>query len=123
MTPGGFKAFEHQWALTEAFQFHQVIGKARIAERIHALNRQLKEGLAQMRHVRLHTPMSEQLSSGIVCFDVAGMEPDEVVDRLQDRGVIASRTPYRPTHARLTPGLLNTAQEIETVLAAVHELG
>src|SRR5438105_1924140 len=44
MTPGGFHSFEHRWALAEAFRFHQRIGKARIAERTHALNRQLKAG-------------------------------------------------------------------------------
>ena len=43
MTPGGFHSFEHRWAVGEAFRFHQAIGKARIAERIHALNDQLKE--------------------------------------------------------------------------------
>src|SRR5918998_994161 len=51
MTPGGFHSFEHRWALGEAFRFHQTIGKARIAERIHALNDQCKDGLAKMRHV------------------------------------------------------------------------
>jgi len=35
MTPGGYKAFEHQWALTQAFTFHQSIGKARVAARTH----------------------------------------------------------------------------------------
>jgi large subunit ribosomal protein L19 len=49
MTPGGFHSFEHRWALSEAFRFHQAVGKARIAERIHALNDQCKEGLALMR--------------------------------------------------------------------------
>src|SRR5262249_51520403 len=79
MTPGGFHSFEHRWALGEAFQFHQAIGKARIAARIHALNRQLKEGLAEMDHITLHTPVAENLSAGIVCFEVAGLSPEQVV--------------------------------------------
>jgi len=37
MTPGGYKAFEHLWALTQAFAFQQWIGKARVAERTHSL--------------------------------------------------------------------------------------
>jgi hypothetical protein len=28
MSPGGFKPFEHQWAVAEAFRFHEDIGKA-----------------------------------------------------------------------------------------------
>src|SRR5438309_7341101 len=34
MSPGGFHCFEHRWALDRAFQFHQTVGKPRIAERI-----------------------------------------------------------------------------------------
>src|SRR3954469_20685897 len=41
-TPGGYKAFEHLWALPQAFALHQGIGRARVAERTHALARQLK---------------------------------------------------------------------------------
>lgn len=78
MTPGGFHSFEHRWALDEAFKFHQAVGKARVAERIHAQADQLKAGLAGMKHVTLRTPRSRELSAGIVCFDVAGMKPEQV---------------------------------------------
>src|SRR5207247_9549928 len=88
MTPGGFHSFEHRWALGEAFRFHQRIGKPRIAERIHLLNRQLKEGLAKMSHIKLHTPLADNLSAGIVCFEVDGTTPAEVVSRLRERGTI-----------------------------------
>src|SRR5438309_9995531 len=83
MTPGGFHSFEHRWALAEAFRFHQAIGKARVAARTHALNRQLKAGLAAMRHVTLYTPRSDSLSAGLVCFDVKGMRPEDVVAHLK----------------------------------------
>lgn len=123
MSPGGFKPFEHQWGMKEAFEFHQTIGKARVAERIHALNRQLKEGLARMPHVTLYTPMSESLSSGITCFDVRGLNPGQVVQRLERQGIIASRTPYSPSYPRLTPGLLNSPEEVEAALRAIRALG
>lgn len=54
-SPSGFKAFEHQWAMAEAFDFHLEIGKENIAVRTHELCRQLKEGLSQMKNVRLRT--------------------------------------------------------------------
>ena len=122
-TPGGFHSFEHRWALAEAFRFHQTIGKARIAERIHALNSQAKEALAGMRHVRLHTPRSPELSAGIICFDVAGLSPDAVVARLFEQGIVASSSPYRVSHARLAPSLLNDESEVERAVAAVAALG
>lgn len=122
MTPGGFKPFEHHWAMAEAFRYHQQLGRARVAARIHALNRQLKEGLAGMSHVRLYTPMDERLSAGITCFDVEGLSPAQVVRRLRQRKIVASTTPYTPIRARLTPGLYNTPEEIDQVLEAVHSL-
>jgi isopenicillin-N epimerase len=122
MTPGGFKSFEHLWSLAEAFELHDEIGRTRVAERIHQLSRQCKEGLARMDHVRLHTPMDPEISAGIVSFDVEGLSAQGVVDRLERRRIIASVTPYEVPHARFTPGLLNTPLEIEAALAAVAEL-
>src|SRR2546422_489915 len=122
MTPGGFHSFEHRWALGEAFRFHQRIGKPRIAERIHLLNRQLKEGLAKMSHIKLHTPLADNLSAGIVCFEVDGTTPEEVVTRLRERRIIASVTPYATRYARLAPSLLTSPEEIDTALREVRAL-
>ncbi len=120
MSPGGFKAFEHQWALTEAFDFHRRIGKTRITARTHELGRHLKEGLRSIRGVHLVTPMKESLSAGIVCFAVEGRSPRFVVDRLERRKVVATVTPYGNQYARLTPSIRNTHDEIDKVLAAVR---
>jgi selenocysteine lyase/cysteine desulfurase len=122
MTPGGYHAFDHTWALGSAFDMHASLGKSRIRSRVHALNRQLKEGLRRMKHVRLVTPAEESLSSGIVCFEVEGMTPETVVAALADKGVIASRTPYRRQYARLCPGLLTPGTDVERTLAAVQSL-
>lgn len=122
MTPGGFHSFDHRWALDEAFRFHQTIGKARVTRRIYELNQQLKQGLAGMPHVTLHTPMSQELSAGIVCFEVAGLSPRQVAERLRQRGVVGSVTPYATQYARLAPGLLNSAEEIDQTLAIIRAL-
>jgi selenocysteine lyase/cysteine desulfurase len=124
MTPGGFHSFEHRWALGEAFRFHQAIGKPRIARRIRELNDQCKRGLAQMKHVKLHTPLSPEVSAGIICFEVEGMSPDAAVERLMQRKVIASVTPpsYKVNFARLSPSLLTLPSDVEASLRAVREL-
>ena len=122
MTPGGFHSFEHRWALDEAFTFHQAIGKARATQRIYELNQQLKQGLAKMPHITLHTPMSQDLSAGIVCFEVAGMQPGQVIERLRQRNIIGSTTPYATQYARLAPSLLNSSEEIEQTLEEILKL-
>jgi len=122
VSPGGFKPYEHQWAMAEAFDFHRRIGRGRVAERIAALNSQCKEGLARIPGVTLHTPSDPALSAGIICFDVAGLKPDVVVKRLLAKKVIASQSPYKLSHARLAPSLVNTEEEVDTALAAVRSL-
>jgi isopenicillin-N epimerase len=122
MTPGGFHSFEHRWALAEAFGFHRALGKARVAARIHALNRHLKEELARIPRVKVMTPMSDELSAGISCFTVDGRTPQEVVERLRARRIIASVTPsfYAPAYARLSCGLVTVEDDLEAALTAVR---
>jgi selenocysteine lyase/cysteine desulfurase len=119
---GGFHAFEYEWALPAAFNFHRRIGRARIAERIHQLNEQCKEELAKMRHVKLYTPRGNRLSAGLICFDVDGMKSEAVVKRLLEKRVIASTAPYKNSYARVAPSLLNTPEEIETTLRHIRAL-
>jgi isopenicillin-N epimerase len=121
-TPGGFHSFEHRWALGEAFALHRSIGRERITARIHQLARQCKEGLREMAHVKLHTPLPEALSSGLVCFEVDRLPAPEVVKRLHARRIIASVTPYATQYARFSPGILNTPEEIDTALREVRAL-
>jgi isopenicillin-N epimerase len=122
MSPGGFKAFEHLWALTPAFGFHESIGKARVAARTTELASYLKAGLKTQPHVRLVTPLSPELSAGIVSFDVAGMSADQAVDRLRQKNVVASAAPYATRHVRLTPSIMNTPEEVHTALREIHAL-
>lgn len=122
MTPGGFKAFEHLWALSEAFWLHQNIGRSAVARRTAELAGQLKSGLAAMPHVTLVTPMSPQLSAGIVSFDVAGLSAHDVVSRLRSWKIIASVAPYAREHVRLTPSIRNFPHEIDFALQAVRAM-
>lgn len=122
MTPGGFHSFEHRWALDEAFTFHRAIGKAHVTQRIYELNQHMKQGLAKMPHVTLHTPMSQDLSSGIVCFEVEGMTPRQVTERLRQKKIIGSVTPYATQYARVAPSLLTSSEDIEQALKGILTL-
>jgi hypothetical protein len=97
MTPGDFHSFEHRWALAPAFDFHLAIGKSHVQARPHALASQLERGLAAIPGVRVLTPMSDELSSGIAVFQVAGKTSEEVERALHARAIIATITPGSPT--------------------------
>jgi isopenicillin-N epimerase len=75
-----------------------------------------------MSHVKLHTPVSQHLSSGIVCIEIDGLSPFAAVTRLHERGIIATVTPYAERYVRFAPSMRNLPEEIETVLREVHQL-
>lgn len=122
LTPGGFKSFEHRWALPAAFALHDSIGKHRVEARTAELATQLKEGLASISGVALATPLSPAMSAGIVSFNIDGAEPKTVVDRLRGRNIVASVAPYAQPWVRLTPSIRNTPREIEVTLSEVRTI-
>jgi selenocysteine lyase/cysteine desulfurase len=116
-TPGGYHSFEHRWALADAFATHKPAGP-----RIAALATRLKQGLADIRKVRLVTPLDSRLSAGIVCFEVDGLTATEVVDRLRrEHRIAASVTPYRVSYARF--GVLGVDEDdVDAAVDAVARL-
>lgn len=121
MTPGGYHSFDHRWALPEAFAFHEQIGVSRIAARIRELNTRCKEQLANVKGVTVVTPMSPDLSAGIVCFSLDGRAPADVVRALGAKNIVASVTPasYVPPYVRLAPSLLTDESDVDLAVAAV----
>ena len=103
--------------MPEAFALHQAIGRERVEARIRGLATRLKAGLAEVRGVRLRTPQSPGLSAGLVCFEVAGRDPAEVVAHLASRRIVASVTPYALRYVRLGPGIVNTPEHVDAAVA------
>src|SRR5262249_50776547 len=118
--PGGFKPYEHRWALTEAFRLHEKLGRGRVAERVAALNQQLREGLKKIPGLTLHTPMAPELAAGINCFEGARQTTRQLVEQLHAQKIIASTAPYATQYARLAVNAVNTPEEVDRALAAVR---
>jgi selenocysteine lyase/cysteine desulfurase len=86
------------------------------------LTSRLQAGLADVPGVMLRTPVARSLSAGLVCFDVEGREPEDVVARLAARRIVASVTPYARRHVRLGPGIVNTVGDVDATVRAVASL-
>ncbi|GLO15682.1 class V aminotransferase [Pseudomonas putida] len=117
MTPGGYHAFEHRWALGKAFELHLQQGKAAVQARIHGLNDYLKQQLAQYPAVELVTPRSASHSSGFTFFRVKNQDADEVASALNRQRIVvdAVSRDVGPV-IRTAPGLLNTEAEIDRLI-------
>ncbi|PYP99611.1 MAG: hypothetical protein DMF82_24350 [Acidobacteria bacterium] len=108
---GGFQAYEHVWAIPAA------------EARIQMLNGRLREELAAMPRVRLHTPRDPALSAGITAFEVEGLSPEAVVGKLRERRILASTSPYHPTYPRVSFGIANSEADVDRTVAAIRALG
>jgi selenocysteine lyase/cysteine desulfurase len=122
VSPGGFVAYEHQFAVADAIEFHRMLGRARITSRIHKLNSRIRRGLANVPGVTVHTPAATTLAAGIVCFEVAGQTPEAVVAKLAERRIHATTSPYKVSYARLAAGIMNREDEIDTAVSAVRAI-
>jgi selenocysteine lyase/cysteine desulfurase len=123
-TPGGYHSFEHRWAVKEAFEFHQAIGRPRIAARIQEQATRLKQGLAGVGSVRLVTPMDPGLSAGLVMLQVNNSTPQETVRRLRaEHKIVASVTPYDNPLVRFGPSIVTTPEQCDEAVRAVAALG
>lgn len=121
-SPGGYHSFEHRWALAEAFRFHGRIGRDRIARRTTNQATRLKLGLAEIDGVELITPTDNRLSAGIVCVNVPGRDPYELVAGLSNRNVVASATPYAQPYLRFGPSIVTTPDEMDQTVDTLREL-
>jgi selenocysteine lyase/cysteine desulfurase len=110
---GGFTAFEHRWAIHRAVEFMEGIGQGRVKCRLRSHLGCLRHCLSTSGRVEWLTPADSELSSGLLCFQVRGTPPGQVVQALLERGVIAGQTPYRTSAVRLAPCLANSDEDIE----------
>ena len=122
MTPGGFQAYEHRWALPAAFALHERIGRERVTARIHALAGRMKAGLAGIRGVRLVTPRAADVSAGLVCADIADVDPGRAVQALAADRISATVTPYAERHVRFGCGLAVDEDDVDAAVASVARI-
>lgn len=122
VSPGGFVAYEYLFAIPDAIAFLSRIGLSRISERVLTLNHALREGLAEVPGVQVASPRNPALASGIVCFDIDGLDPSTVVDGLTEYRVRAATTPYARSYARLAATIANTEPDIDRAVAAVADI-
>lgn len=114
------------FALNEAMNFQNMIGRERIDRRIKTLAKHLKEGLKSIPKVRLHTSMDPYLSAGLTAFSIEGVDPGTIVDYLREKYNLAIRTIGRERDntrgVRVsTPIYINT-KHVDMVLEGVKYL-
>lgn len=80
------------FALGEALDFQNAIGRVRIERRIKALAGYLKHKLRRIPGAKLHTPEDPYLSGGLTAFSVEGVDPARIVDFVREKYNLVVRT-------------------------------
>jgi len=122
VSPGGFLPFENLLGVKAAVEFHRSIGRDQIAARVRELNGAFREGAATIAGVTLHTPRDPEVSGGLSCFEVRGLKPEEVAERLSEKRIRTNSSPYKVSYARVGAGIMNFPEEIDTVLRELRVL-
>jgi isopenicillin-N epimerase len=122
VSPGGFLAYEHFLALPSAVTLHRTIGRDRIAARIAELNGAFREGAARIPKLVLHTPRDPKISGGLSCYEIGGLTPEQITERLAAKRIRTNASPYKVSYARVSAGIMNTPQDIDAVLRAIRAL-
>lgn len=122
MSPGGYHAFEHRWALDEAFKLHLQLGKADVQARIHQLNHYAKQRLHERPGVELVTPMDPAFSAGFSFFRLKAHDCDAVAASLMRQRIVcdAVSRDVGPV-VRIAPGLLNTEAEVDRLIEVLEQ--
>ncbi|MDH4273174.1 MAG: aminotransferase class V-fold PLP-dependent enzyme [Candidatus Aminicenantes bacterium] len=80
------------FALGEALDFQNAIGRRRIERRIKTLAGYLKQELRKIPGAKIHTPDDPYLSGGLTAFSVEGVDPAKIVDYAREKYNIVVRT-------------------------------
>lgn len=114
------------FALNEAMNFQNSIGRERIERRIKTLSGHLKEGLNKIPRVRLHTSMDPYLSAGLTAFSVEGVEPETIVNYLLEKYNMVIRTIGRARDntegVRVSTNIFVNSDHVDMLLEGVEYL-
>jgi selenocysteine lyase/cysteine desulfurase len=113
-------------ALGEAIEFQNHIGRSRIERRIQTLAAHLKEGLAAIPKVRLHTNTGTTLSSGLTAFSIPGVDPNEIVNHVREKYNIVVRTigdkASNSVGVRVSTHIWLSLKDVDLLVQGVDEL-
>jgi len=126
LDPQGQRADALLFALDEALNFNNRIGRRRIEKRIKVLSGYLKRELQKIPGVKLHTPLDATLSAGLNAFSVEGVDAARIVDYLREKHNLVVRTTGNREAGtygvRVSTPIYTSFQEADLIVAGVRHL-
>lgn len=126
LEPQGQRSDAFLFALDEALNFNNRIGKSRIEKRIKVLAGYLRQELAKIPGVKVHTPFDAYLGAGLTAFSMTGADPARLVEYLRSRHNLVVRTTGSAAAGtygvRVSTPIYVSTKEVDMVLDGVRTL-
>lgn len=126
LEPQGQRSDAFLFALDEALNFNNRIGKSRIEKRIKVLAGYLRQELARIPGVKVHTPFDPYLGAGLTAFSMSGAEPARLVEYLRSKHNLVVRTTGSAAAGtygvRVSTPIYVSTREVDLVLDGVRTL-
>lgn len=105
-----------------AVEFARGLGVDAIEERSVALASYAVRRLMAVPRVRVVSPREGPQVTGLVCFQVDGVEPDGVTASLWERGRVVARSVTDTASTRLSLAFFNTEADIDQAIGVVEDV-
>jgi isopenicillin-N epimerase len=126
LDPSGQRSDALLFALDEAMNFNNRIGKTRIERRIKVLAARLKQQLASIPGVKVHTPVDPYLSAGLTAFSMGGALESKLVDYVREKYNLVVRTTGNAQAGtygvRVSTPIYISTKEVDMVVDGVRTL-
>jgi len=126
LDPSGQRTDALLFALEEAIDFNNRIGKTRIERRIKVLAARLKQELAKIPGVKVHTPADPYLSAGLTAFSMGGGRESKLVEYLREKHNLVVRTTGNSQAGtygiRVSTPIYISTKEVDLVVEGVRTL-
>jgi isopenicillin-N epimerase len=108
------------FVLADILDFHNMIGKKAIEQRVRKLNSYLKEQIqSRLPQATFISPLAADMSAGIVIINFAGKQPQDIYQKLyESHGIACAAT----GGIRLSPHIYNTLEEMDHIVVALASL-
>ncbi|HDT13389.1 MAG TPA: aminotransferase class V-fold PLP-dependent enzyme [Candidatus Aminicenantes bacterium] len=126
LDPAGQRSDAVLYALDAALDFNNRIGRSRIERRIKVLAGRLKQEVAKIPGIKVHTPVDPYLSAGLSAFSLGGGLESKLVDYLREKYNLVIRTagsPQAGTYGvRVSTPIYVSTKEVDMVVDGVRTL-
>jgi isopenicillin-N epimerase len=126
LDPAGQRSDAILFALDAALNFNTRIGRSRIERRIKVLAGRLKQEVAKIPGIKVHTPVDPYLSAGLTAFSLGGDLESKLVDYLREKYNLVIRTAGSPEAGtygvRVSTPIYVSTKEVDMVVEGVRTL-